>query len=248
MRAAYSRGFWTTYFLLYSYIFLALYKQRCSELLRILVQKSRGFSKSMAKYPLTKVSEPDDPNRCQGVYANGQCNNIAVEGSEYCGMHGGNKAGEDAKKKAANLYRLQTFQNRVGDFATNPKVKGLREDIGILRMVLEMTLNRCKDESDLIMFSPKISELVMKIEKVVSSAHRLESNMGELLDKMAAMQLGEEIVTLITEGISEYTQKVIALVPEDNKAQVQEIMESELIDNIAEGLAKTIGAFGEEAA
>lgn len=200
----------------------------------------------MAKYPLEKVSDAADPKRCQGVTANGQCWHKRVEGSEYCGMHGGNKAGEAARKKSVNLYRLERFKDRVDDFATNPKVKGLREDIGILRMVLEMTLNRCKDENDLIMFSPKISELIMKIEKVVTSAHRLESNMGELLDKMAAMQLGEEIVALITNGISEYTQKVIALVPEENKAKVLELMESELIDNIAEGLARTIGAFGEE--
>ncbi len=200
----------------------------------------------MAKYPLEKVDREDHPERCQGVTANGQCWHVRVKGSEFCGMHGGNKAGEAAKKKAVNLYRLDRFKNRVDDFATNPKVKGLREDIGILRMVLEMTLNKCKDENDLIMFSPKISELVMKIEKVVTSAHRLESNMGELLDKMAAMQLGEEIVQLITGGISEYTQKVIALVPEENKQKVLELMESDLVDNIAEGLAKTIGAFGEE--
>ena len=200
----------------------------------------------MSKYPLEKVDREDHPERCQGVGSNGQCWHRRVEGSEFCGMHGGNRAGEATREKAVNLYRLERFKDRVDDFATNPKVKGLREDIGILRMVLEMTLNRCKDENDLIMFSPKISELIMKIEKVVSSAHRLESNMGELLDKMAAMQLGEEIVQLITSGISEYTQKVIALVPEENKKKVMEIMESDLIDTIAEGLARTIGAFGEE--
>ncbi len=162
-------------------------------------------------------------------------------------MHGGNRAGDIETTRNKNLYRLAIFQTRVDDFAHNPKVKGLREDIGILRMLLEFTMNKCKDESDLIMFSPKISELVMKIEKVVTSAHRLENNMGELLDKMAAMQLGEEIVQLISTGITDYTQKIIALVPEENKAQVKEIMESELIDTIATGLAQTIGAFGEVA-
>lgn len=162
-------------------------------------------------------------------------------------MHGGNRAGVVKKKENIRLYNLAKFQTRVDNFAQNPKVKGLREDIGILRMVLESTLNKCNDEHDLIMFSPKISELVMKIEKVVTSAHRLENNMGELLDKMAALQLGEEIVQLISGGITEYTQKVVALVPEENKAAVIEIMESELVDTIASSLAQTIGAFGEVA-
>lgn len=202
----------------------------------------------MGDYPLVKVDRADHPERCQSVYKDGQCWHCRVEGSDYCGMHGGNRAGEAKKKKDIRLYQLAKFQTRVDDFATNPKVKGLREDIAILRMLLETTMNRCNDSAELIMFSPKISELIMKIEKVVSSAHRLESNMGELLDKMAAMQLGEEIVQLISGGITEYTQKVIALVPEDKQAQIKEILESELVDAIATGLAKTIGAFGADAA
>ena len=202
--------------------------------------------REMSDYPLEKVDRADHPERCQSVYKNGQCWHRRVEGSDYCGMHGGNRAGEAKKKDDIRLYQLAKFQTRVDDFATNPKVKGLREDIAILRMLLETTMNRCNDSAELIMFSPKISELIMKIEKVVSSAHRLESNMGELLDKMAAMQLGEEIVQLISGGITEYTQKVIALVPEDKQAQIKEILESELVDAIATGLAKTISAFGQE--
>lgn len=200
----------------------------------------------MSEFPLTKVDREDHPDRCQSVTKNGQCWHTRVEGSDYCGMHGGNRAGQAAAKKSANLYQLKQFQHRVGSFATNPKVKGLREDIGILRMLLETTMNQCNDQADLIMFSPKISELVMKIEKVVSSAHRLESNMGELLDKMAAMQLGEEIVQIISGGITDYTQKIVALVPEAQKAKVQEILQSDLIDSIAGALAKTITAFGQE--
>lgn len=223
---------------------LRILDQKSREISRI--QETKGVKHSLSEYPLEKVSEADDPERCQGVTANGQCWHARIAHSEYCGMHGGNKAGEAKKKKDMRLYQLAKFQTRVDEFATNPKVKGLREDIGILRMVLEMTLNRCKDESDLIMFSPKISELVMKIEKVVSSAHRLESNMGELLDKMAAMQLGEEIVQIISGGIIEYTQKIVALVPEDKKEQIQEILESDLIDSIAVGLAETIKAFNQE--
>ena len=33
---------------------------------------------------ITKVTDPADPNRCQGVFSGGQCLNKAVPGCEYC--------------------------------------------------------------------------------------------------------------------------------------------------------------------
>lgn len=146
--------------------------------------------------------EEDDPLRCQAVTANGQCRIKAIDGSKYCPVHAG--GGNAAKaKEATRNFRLTMWQARVGDFADNDGVKSLREEIGILRMLLEETLNRCKDPTELILYSNKISDLVMKVDKVVTSCHRLESATGQLLDKQAALNIASVIVAIVAKHVTD---------------------------------------------
>lgn len=187
------------------------------------------------------------PLQCQATIKSGQCYNKRLSESEYCEMHGGNKAAQANEKKRIRLYKLNKFQTRVDEFAVNPKVKSLREEIGILRMTLEMLINRCNDESDLIMFMPKISDTIMKIEKLVASAHKLESQMGQLLDKMAAVQLSDSIVKIISENIETYTTQILAKIPSEIKDDIEHILNSELPNQIAEDMANSIASIGEEA-
>lgn len=188
------------------------------------------------------------PLQCQATIKSGQCYNKQSQESQYCEMHGGNKAAQANEKKRIRLYKLNKFQTRVDEFAVNPKVKSLREEIGILRMTLEMLVNRCQDESDLIMFMPKISETIMKIEKLVTSAHKLESQMGQLLDKMAALQLSDSIVKIISNNIETYTAQILAKVPGDIREDIEHILSSELPNQIAEDMANSIALIGEDAA
>ena len=62
--------------------------------------------------------EDDDPTRCQAVNVGStrdQCHFKAVVNSHYCPLHGGGKQ-EDLNKKAALAgYRLQHYQERVGE-------------------------------------------------------------------------------------------------------------------------------------
>ena len=155
------------------------------------------------KHPLVRIDYDDDPERCQGVDSKGQCIYKRMPESEYCPRHGGNKAGEAKKKEAAHEYRLQTWQNRINEFAEGDHVKGLRGEIGILRMVLEEILNQAKTPKDLLMNSSSISDLCAKIEKLVNSCDRLERNMGLMLDKAAALNFANQIVQVITEYIQD---------------------------------------------
>jgi hypothetical protein len=155
-----------------------------------------------------RVTDEADPNRCQGMTAHGQCLIIAVPGGKYCKMHGGQESNQLAQKSIRN-YRLLKFQARVNDFADNEQAKSLREEIGILRMVLEETLLRCEDENpekarlNLLIESSKITDMVSRIDKLVSSCHRLELATGGLLDKSAAIQLGAQIVSVISHHIDD---------------------------------------------
>lgn len=147
--------------------------------------------------------EPDDPNRCQAVNKNGQCLNKAVPGTQYCAAHGGGVAQEALIKKSLRNYHLTRFQARLERFADAPELKSLRDEIAILRMMMEERLNQCEDAKDLLYQSGPISDLVLKIEKVVASCHKLELATGQLLDKQAVLNFGGELIAIISEEITD---------------------------------------------
>ena len=145
--------------------------------------------------------EKDDPTRCQAVLANGQCRYKAVEGGQFCLMHGGNKQIIKNKQAAMRNYRFQKYQQRISELADNDAVKSLREEIGVLRVLLEETVNRCSEDNDILIYAPKISDLVIKIEKLVTSCHRLESSLGSTLDKTVVLNMATSIVNIVGELI-----------------------------------------------
>jgi len=153
-----------------------------------------------------KSVEADSPNRCQAVTPKGQCLGAAAEGSKFCMMHGGNKAGEAKAAAGLRNYRLTRFNARLQQLGDSGEIKSLRDEIAILRMIMEERLNQCRDTMDLIYQSGPISDLVLKIEKVVTSCHKLELSAGSLLDKQAIMQFGSEMISLISATIKDEVQ------------------------------------------
>jgi len=154
-------------------------------------------------YSCTKVDE-DDPTRCQAVIkTKGQCRNKAVEGGRYCMSHGGNSMVQAQSKENIRRYRIAKWQSRMNEFADDPGVKSLRDEIAVLRLMLEERLNMCHDSHELVLQSHLISDLVIKIEKLVSSCHRLEGSMGQLLDKQAILQFASSVVEVISKYIED---------------------------------------------
>ena len=70
-------------------------------------------------------------------------------------------------------------------------------------MILEETLNQCNDSMDLLLYSQKMADLVIKIEKLVTSCDRLENRMGLLLDKASVLQLAQTYVQIINNYVSD---------------------------------------------
>lgn len=176
-----------------------------------------------------KCKEPDDPNRCQGVHARGQCENLAAtsangEYGKFCMAHGGNQFVQKKNAEAVRNYRLRTWKDRVEQLADSGAAKGLREEIGILRIMMEERLNACESATDLILISGPVSDLVMKIEKVVSSCHKLEGSMGQLLDKSAILQFASEIIDIVGEEVSNDVE----------------------IEKVGERIIKAVGRIGED--
>ena len=170
---------------------------------------------------LARVKELDDPNRCQFNTGKGQCQIIKQEGSPFCKVHQSSSIVEQTKQR---MYRIQKYQSRINELTDHDQVKSLREEIGVTRMMLEQIINRCDDPMDLIYNSSRISALVMNIEKLVTSCHRLEQSTGGLLDKTKLLNVASQFIEIVN----------------------QEVNDAAVIENIANRFLKALGDESEE--
>lgn len=161
--------------------------------------------------------EPDDPNRCQANHKNGQCRYRAVENTTKCPMHGANNQLIANAKVELRQYQFAKWQSSVDVFADADEVKSLRGEIGIVRLLLQETVARCKDAVDLQLNTPKMIELVKQIGVLVISAHKLETSMGFLLDKTKVLAIAVEIIAVISSYVdpdtaTEIGDKIIEII------------------------------------
>ncbi len=155
--------------------------------------------------------DDDHPQRCQGTNTHGQCNNKAMENSNFCPAHGGNRGRDIAKKKELRNYRLARFNARLIELGNNDGIMSLRDEIAVLRVILEEKWNMAKDTHDLMLMSGPLSDLVVKIEKLVTSANRLESKLGNYLNKTKILQFAQIIIQIIGQHVNdENTLETIA--------------------------------------
>lgn len=145
----------------------------------------------------------DPRNRCQAVYAQGQCPNKKVEGSDYCEMHGANKQLEAKSKKSIRDYQLSKWRDKLSRFSESANIKSLNEEVGILRMTLETVLNRCENDHDLILQQANISKLVVDIDRVVNSCTKIEQKMGQYIDQKTLFQFASEMIALISDYVKQ---------------------------------------------
>lgn len=136
--------------------------------------------------------------------------------------HGGNRQILSQKRKGLRNYRLTKFKDRIDRHVNSTGLKSLRDEIAILRVVLEERINSCNDATELMMYSGPISELIMKIEKIVVSCNKLEQSMSMLLDKQALLQFASETVRVISEELGEV----------ENSEMIMERIADRIINNL----------------
>lgn len=150
---------------------------------------------------MTRVPEPDDPRRCQGITSNGQCLMVAEPGKDYCRLHGGRVAVISNQLRA---YRLERWQARMVEFAEHPQAKSLKEEIGITRLMVEEIIAKCHTSTDLILYSTKISSLIGQLQTLVVAAQKLDERTGSVLDKSTIIQLCQGIMEAIESEVTDH--------------------------------------------
>jgi hypothetical protein len=139
----------------------------------------------------------DDPKRCQGINAHGQCPYFQMEGSLYCKMHGGNKGNAQMQKKQLHDYIIQQYQNRLDSFAGSNNIKNLHGEVGILRMTLENILLQIKEPNHFPLYSDKIGNLCDKVHKLVVDIQKIDEKTGQMMNKDMIFTIVDAIITII---------------------------------------------------
>ena len=109
----------------------------------------------------------------------------------------------DSTVKPLLNYRLTVARRRAEELAGSNHVKSLRDEIGLLRLVIEQRLNQCQTEVEMALAGPQIAEMIGKVDKLVNSAHRLEGSLGQTLDKQALLNFAEKIIAISGRYIAE---------------------------------------------
>ena len=149
---------------------------------------------------VVRVAE-DSPNRCQAMTKHGQCRFGRVDGSTLCFRHCRNR--QQIEKKKMNNYLLTSYYGRAAELASSDGIKSLKDEIALLRLLLERILNNINNDSDLLIATPQIADLVTKINNTVLTSHKLESQMGQLMDKEQVVIIANQMVNIIAEHVTD---------------------------------------------
>jgi hypothetical protein len=152
--------------------------------------------KELDEYQYIKL-EDGDPRQCERP----GCKLVVVEGSKYCIAHGGRHAAERAEKQRMRNYNLAKFHQRANELSESKEITSLRDEVGLLRLLIESKINHCKDTTDLLLISGPLSDLLMKSERLVTSMEKLESKMGHHLDKSKIVQIAQSMIDIISRYI-----------------------------------------------
>ena len=103
--------------------------------------------------------------------------------------------------KELRNYRLTKFKQRVSQLSSSDAILSLKEEIGIIRLLIEEKINQCEDTAELMLVSGPLSDLTMKAEKLVTSCNRLDRNLGNLLDKGRVLQFAQTVVQIVSDHV-----------------------------------------------
>lgn len=148
---------------------------------------------------LNKATCPED--QCEAMLRTGQCTQVKIKGCNYCLAHGGTATLKKQEEQALNNYRLNKFQARLREMRSSSVIKDLRDEIAILRMMLEEKLNGFQGSTDMLLQSGQIGDIIMKIERLVISCHKLDEKTGCVVDRSTVINMAEQLVSVITKNV-----------------------------------------------
>lgn len=154
------------------------------------------------KYP-PFVRAKNEEDRC--VKSN--CPYEHVEGSDYCSRHGANKQIEKRANQMRYEFKKERVRSQVQLLAAEPTRYRLDEELAILRMTLQDTINTVTTESDreyaLFQCSDTIRNLVTAIDKTAQTCVQQSVNLGLLMTTEDVLAQVQAIIDVLAEEIKD---------------------------------------------
>jgi hypothetical protein len=95
------------------------------------------------------------------------------------------------------------YQQRYSAFAESDDLRTLKDEIAILRMVMQERLNMIGSDSEMLASCGQIASLAVTIERLVKSCHTLESRLGSLLAKPTLLGIANDMVQILLQELAD---------------------------------------------
>jgi len=149
---------------------------------------------------MPKVTDLADPHRCNAITPNGQCLNLAVEGTQKCEGHTRTRK-ELAPRLKQYLLTGEGEADRIAQLADSETVKSLRETAAIAIRVLERRYNLIKTDTEFLANSGAIDRDLKTIEKIVKSLVELDERTGFVMSREQLIIIFQSLATIVREEI-----------------------------------------------
>lgn len=157
---------------------------------------------------MQRVTDLADPHRCKGSKPDGQCQNVAEEGSDYCRCCGGESQAPARRLKQYLLTRPEDH-DRLARSDDPEGHKSLRDEVVIATSMLERRLNLVRSDAEFIAMFPQVEKFLGRIADLKKSSLFLEQKSGSMLSRAAAFRLVQETMKVVAEeleGIAGYEE------------------------------------------
>lgn len=133
---------------------------------------------------------------------------MCVPGSKYCPSHGG-RLKEIANQEAVKFeYRAGVFSQRIKDAANDGSIKDMRQEAGVLKMIIEERLSSCQNTSDLLIHAGPIGDMTVKLEKLIKRITEYDIACGNTMDKQQLIQFAEQFVRIASRYVTSEDDKL----------------------------------------
>jgi len=158
----------------------------------------------MPSYKELIVRCTDQDDQCQAIAGHGDhCINKRIDGSDYCPVHGGNRALQTQRKQNIYEFNKTAFLKRAIELTSHPARYSLTEELGITRTLLETYLAKLEDETSILRYNSIITTQINLIQKLVEQALKLDQRIGELLTKERLIEITQLLVNAIAAEIED---------------------------------------------
>jgi hypothetical protein len=179
---------------------------------------------------MQRVTDLADPRRCKGASVDGQCQNVAEEGAEYCRVHGGKDQAPARRLKQYLLTKAQD-RERLAQFAENDALKTLREEVVVALGQLERRLSLAnRSDAEFLAAYPEVERSLKLLAELKKSNFSLEQKSGATLSREQSFAFVRQIIEIIVdelEGIADYerivesiTMRILATVQRTGNSEV----------------------------